>query len=172
MQNLGRIALAVLMAATILAIPADAHRKRHHNQQGIHRTYKHHRKHAHRRHLPPPIVVATIDVSSQTMSVTVNGFPYAYWRVSTGRKGFNTPYGSFRVSRMAAVYYSKKYDNAPMPHSMFFSGGNAIHGTYHLRQLGRPASHGCVRLAPNNAAALFALAEKYGPRRTRIVVKE
>lgn len=172
MQRWGKIALAIVLAASMFAAPADARRKRHHHQYGVHHTIKHHKRKRVRRPLPPPVVVATVDVSSQTMTVTVNGFPYAYWRVSTGRKGFYTPHGAFRVSRMAAVYFSKKYDNSPMPHAIFFAGGNAVHGTYHMKQLGRPASHGCVRLAPNHAAALFALAQKYGARRTRIVVKE
>jgi lipoprotein-anchoring transpeptidase ErfK/SrfK len=172
MQNVFKIFMAIVMVATMFIVPADARKKRHHyRNNGIHHSVKHHKK-ARRRPLPRPAVVAKIDVSSQTMTVTVNGFPFAYWKVSTGRQGFHTPHGSFRVTRMAAVYYSKKYDNSPMPHSLFFSGGNAIHGTYHLRQLGRPASHGCVRLAPNNAATLYKLASMYGPRRTQIVVIE
>jgi L,D-transpeptidase catalytic domain len=172
MQNWAKLTFALLMAGVMFVVPADARKQRSHHHHGVHHHMKHHRKHVRRRPLPPPIVVATVDVSSQTMTVTVNGFPYAYWKVSTARAGYHTPHGSFRVSRMAAVYYSKKYDNSPMPHSIFFSGGNAIHGSYHIRQLGRPASHGCVRLAPNNAAALYSLVQKYGARRTRIAVKD
>lgn len=118
----------------------------------------------------PPAVHVHIDISSQAMSVKVNGWPYAYWRVSTARSGYYTPRGTFGVTRTAKTYYSRKYDNAPMPNSVFFHGGYAIHGTGHIRNLGRPASHGCVRLHPSNAAALYGLVQKYGPRRTRITL--
>ena len=118
----------------------------------------------------PAIVQVYVDISSQSMSVNVNGSNYGYWDVSTGRQGYNTPTGSYSVKRMAKVYYSRKYDNAPMPNSIFFHGGFAIHGSGHIRNLGRPASHGCVRLHPNNAAALFALVSRYGSSRTRIVL--
>jgi L,D-transpeptidase catalytic domain len=152
---------------------ADAHHRfnRHHVH---HKKVKHMKrvKHVKRYRKPalPPIVVADIDISTQTMNVNVNGWSYGNWDVSTGREGFITPQGAFGVQRMAQVYYSKKYDNSPMPNSVFFSGGNAIHGSYHIKQLGRPASHGCVRLAPANAAAFYSLVSKYGSRRTRITI--
>ncbi|HTN96752.1 MAG TPA: L,D-transpeptidase, partial [Nordella sp.] len=92
-------------------------------------------------------VSVRIDISSQTMSVSVNGWPYASWRVSTGRSGYWTPRGSFRPYLLKRMHYSRKYDNSPMPHSIFFRGGYAIHGTGYVRALGRPASHGCIRLA-------------------------
>jgi lipoprotein-anchoring transpeptidase ErfK/SrfK len=111
-----------------------------------------------------------IDISSQTMSVSVNGGHYAHWRVSTARAGYWTPRGSYRVRRMARMHYSRKYDNSPMPHSLFFKGGYAIHGTGYVRSLGRPASHGCIRLAPGNAARLFQLVRQYGAGSTRIVI--
>jgi lipoprotein-anchoring transpeptidase ErfK/SrfK len=122
--------------------------------------------------LPPPAVVVNIDISSQSMSVYVNGWPYGFWDVSTAREGYYTPRGSFRVTRTAKVYYSKKYDNAPMPNSVFFYGGFAIHGTSQVRALGRPASHGCVRLHPADAADLYALVQEYGPRLTRITLTD
>ena len=118
----------------------------------------------------PAAVQVHIDIGSQTMSVRGNGFPHAYWRVSTARPGYYTPRGSFGVTRTAKVYYSKKYDNAPMPNSVFFHGGYAIHGTGYIKNLGRPASHGCVRLHPSNAAKLYSLVHKYGPRRVRITL--
>ena len=170
MKRLLSVALAAIFVASVLVVPADARHIRHHHHH--HHVHKIHYKKKHRTPRLPPVVVAKIDVSSQTMSVTVNGFSYAYWRVSTARSGYHTPHGTFGVSRMAAVYYSRKYDNSPMPHSVFFSGGNAIHGSYHIKQLGYPASHGCVRLAPNNAATLYSLVQKFSPRRTRIVVTE
>jgi lipoprotein-anchoring transpeptidase ErfK/SrfK len=120
-----------------------------------------------RKPAPPAAVQVYIDISSQSMNVRVNGGHYASWRVSTGTRGYETPTGSYSVKRMAREYYSRKYDNAPMPHSIFFHGGFAIHGTYKTRALGRPASHGCVRLAPGNAAALYALVQRHG-RRARI----
>lgn len=117
-------------------------------------------------------VVAHVDISSQTLTLEVNGFPEGHWAISSARPGYHTPRGSFGVTRTARVYYSKKYDNAPMPNSVFFHGGYAIHGTYHVGNLGRPASHGCVRLAPANAAAFYNLVQKYGPSRTRVVVTD
>ena len=115
-------------------------------------------------------VSVRIDISSQTMSVSVNGWPYATWRVSTARSGYWTPRGSFRPFLLKRMHYSRKYDNSPMPHSIFFRGGYAIHGTGYVRYLGRPASHGCVRLAPSNAARLYSLVRQYGMSGTRIVI--
>jgi lipoprotein-anchoring transpeptidase ErfK/SrfK len=118
----------------------------------------------------PPIVNVYVDLSSQRMSVNVNGGHYASWLVSTGRSGYETPRGSYTVKRMARMHYSRQYDNAAMPHSVFFHGGYAIHATRGIHKLGRRASHGCVRLHPSNAAALYSLVQRYGPRRTRITL--
>lgn len=115
-------------------------------------------------------VNVVIDISSQSMSVKVNGWPYGRWKVSTARPGYYTPRGTFRVQRTAKVYYSRKYDNSPMPNSVFFKGGYAIHGSNYVRSLGRPASHGCVRLLPANAARLYNLVQKYGSKSTRITI--
>jgi lipoprotein-anchoring transpeptidase ErfK/SrfK len=115
-------------------------------------------------------VSVRIDISSQTMSVSVDGWHYASWRVSTARSGYWTPRGSFRPFLLKRMHYSRKYDNSPMPHSIFFRGGYAIHGTGYVRYLGRPASHGCVRLAPGNAARLYSLVRQYGMRETRILI--
>jgi lipoprotein-anchoring transpeptidase ErfK/SrfK len=117
-----------------------------------------------------PAVNVVIDISSQSMSVKVNGWPYGRWKVSTARSGYYTPRGTFRVQRTAKVYYSRKYDNSPMPNSVFFKGGYAIHGSYYVKSLGRPASHGCVRLLPANAARLYNLVQKYGAKSTRITI--
>lgn len=91
----------------------------------------------------------------QTMSVFQDGELIDQWPVSTARKGYYTPTGSFHPYYYHLMHYSKKYDNAPMPHSIFFSGGFAIHATPHTANLGRPASHGCIRLHPDNAATLY-----------------
>jgi len=115
-------------------------------------------------------ILAKIDLSDQKMRVYVNGFPRHSWPVSTARRGYRTPVGTFRPGRMHKRYFSKKYHNSPMPHSVFFYGGYAIHGTTAIKNLGRPASHGCVRLHPDNAARLFSLISKNGKQNTRIVI--
>ncbi|ADZ68764.1 ErfK/YbiS/YcfS/YnhG family protein [Polymorphum gilvum SL003B-26A1] len=115
-------------------------------------------------------VVAKIDLSEQRMHVYVNGVQRHSWLVSTARKGYRTPIGTFRPGRMHQRYFSKKYHGSPMPHSVFFHGGYAIHGTDAIKSLGRPASHGCVRLHPDNARALFTLIQQSGKQNTRIVV--
>jgi lipoprotein-anchoring transpeptidase ErfK/SrfK len=114
-------------------------------------------------------VVAKISLSTQRMTVTVNGVTRYSWPVSTARSGYRTPVGSFRPTLLKKMHYSSKYDNSPMPHSIFFLGGYAIHGTGAVRSLGRPASHGCVRLAPGNAAALYSLVSQ-NRGATRIIV--
>ncbi len=115
-------------------------------------------------------VAVRIDISTQTMSVSVDGWPYARWRVSTARSGYWTPRGAYRPFLLKRMHYSRKFDNSPMPHSIFFKGGYAIHGTYYVRSLGRPASHGCIRLAPDNAARLFGLIQQHGLGGTRILI--
>lgn len=115
-------------------------------------------------------VVTRIDLSSQTMHVSVNGVPYATWAVSTARRGYRTPAGSYRPTMLKRMHYSSKYYNSPMPHSIFFSGGYAIHGSYEIRSLGRPASHGCIRLHPSHAAQLYGLMQRYGRGNSRIVI--
>ena len=113
-------------------------------------------------------VEAHIDLSKQRMTVYVNGGYYASWPVSTARRGYVTPRGTFRPRRLERMHYSRKYHNSPMPHSIFFLGGYAIHGTGAISRLGRPASHGCVRLHPSAAADLYGLVKRYGMRNVRI----
>lgn len=115
-------------------------------------------------------VVANIDISRQRMTITVDGAPYANWPISTGVSGYNTPMGSYRPYLVRRMHYSSKYENAPMPHSVFFRGGYAIHGTPYIKRLGRRASHGCVRLHPANAARLYKLVLIYGFDNTRITI--
>ncbi|KRB22562.1 MULTISPECIES: L,D-transpeptidase [Mesorhizobium] len=112
---------------------------------------------------------AKIDVSSQTMTVRYGSEVYR-WAVSTARSGYFTPRGTYRPQRTAKMWYSRKYDMSPMPYSVFFHGGYAIHGTGAVRQLGRPASHGCVRLHTANAAAFYSMVREVGFGNTRIVV--
>jgi lipoprotein-anchoring transpeptidase ErfK/SrfK len=115
-------------------------------------------------------IVVHIDRSSQRMAVVVDGEPRYNWRISTARRGYITPPGSYHPEMMARRWFSKRYYNSPMPHSIFFYRGYAIHGTYEISRLGGPASHGCVRLDPSNAAILFGLVEREGMSRTTIVV--
>jgi lipoprotein-anchoring transpeptidase ErfK/SrfK len=115
-------------------------------------------------------VEARIDIASQRMIVKVDGEVRHVWKVSTGRTGYATPRGAYKPQRMHVSYFSRKYYNSPMPYSIFFRGGYAIHGTTAINRLGGPASHGCVRLATGNARTLFNLVRSAGPARTRIVI--
>ncbi|MBV1700372.1 MAG: L,D-transpeptidase [Hyphomicrobiales bacterium] len=106
----------------------------------------------------------SVDLSSQTMHVQAdNGATYE-WPVSSARRGYITPRGNYHVQRMETMHYSHEYDMAPMPHSIFFRGGYAIHGGYSAASMGVPRSHGCVRLSSANAATLFALVRQEGAR--------
>ncbi len=115
-------------------------------------------------------VIARVNIASQQMIVEVDGAVAAVWSVSTARKGYVTPRGVYRPQSLARMHYSRKYHNSPMPFSVFFRGGYAIHGTHEVKRLGRPASHGCVRLAKANAAALYELIRNHGPRNTKIII--
>jgi len=114
----------------------------------------------------------TIDLSSQSMQVGADNHVLHNWSVSTARPGYRTPIGTFRPNRLERVWYSSIYDNAPMPYSVFFHRGYAIHGTTEISKLGRPASHGCVRLHPDNARTLFELIRSYGKSATTIIVRQ
>jgi hypothetical protein len=115
-------------------------------------------------------VLVNISKSQQRLAVTVDGAETYRWPVSTGRAGYSTPSGSFHPIRLERDWYSRKYDNAPMPYSVFFYRGYAVHGTMEARSLGRPASHGCVRLSPANASILFSLVRRHGIGHTKVVV--
>lgn len=117
-------------------------------------------------------ILARVSIADQTMDVYVDGWPQYSWPVSTARKGYYTPTGVFHAQRLAEMWYSKKYDNSPMPHSIFFKGGYAIHGTEYVKRLGTPASHGCVRLHPENAETLFDLVQENGLQAMSIEVSE
>ena len=114
-------------------------------------------------------IVATVDKTAQRLTVEVEGVEKYQWPISTARRGYQTPNGSYRPEWLARKWFSREYDWSPMPYSIFFSGGYAIHGSYEISHLGSPASHGCVRLHPENAAILFALV-KPNMDSTRIVV--
>ena len=112
-------------------------------------------------------VKIVVDVSQQTMYVATPESVYEM-PVSTARTGYHTPRGSYQPIRLERMHYSSKYDNAPMPNSIFFNGGYAIHATYDVKRLGRPASHGCIRLSPNDAAWLFDVVRENGSDNTYI----
>jgi lipoprotein-anchoring transpeptidase ErfK/SrfK len=114
-------------------------------------------------------VVIQVDKSSQRMSVMVNGQHRYTWAVSTGIYG--TPSGTFRPQSLSRNHYSNLYHHAPMPYSIFYDGNFAIHGTTHVARLGGPASRGCVRLHPANAAVLFSLVQREGLGNTRISIQ-
>lgn len=120
--------------------------------------------------VPAITLNADINLTTQQLTVTSGGKVLHVWSISSGRAGYDTPRGTFKPQWAARMHYSKKYDDAPMPHSVFFNGGVATHATYATGLLGRPASHGCVRLAPANAATFFNLVHKHGFASTRIVV--
>ncbi|HYA06661.1 MAG TPA: L,D-transpeptidase family protein [Xanthobacteraceae bacterium] len=116
-------------------------------------------------------ILITIDKSRQQMSVAVGGEPRYTWPVSTGRPGYATPSGTFKVNRMDADHFSQEWDNAPMPHTMFFDlHGHAIHGFSDVKHLGMAVSHGCVRLSPDHAATLFDLVNAQGMANTGVIV--
>ena len=114
-------------------------------------------------------VLVHIDKSSQRMAVSVDGAARYNWPVSTGRGGYGTPSGVFHP-QSARMHFSRRYYDSPMPHSIFFYYGFAIHGTNDISRLGGPASHGCVRLHPSHAAVLFGLVQRNGARNTRIEI--
>jgi lipoprotein-anchoring transpeptidase ErfK/SrfK len=116
-------------------------------------------------------ILVTVDRDDQLMRVYVEGDLVYVWPVSTGRLGYQTPSGRYSPTMLSRMHYSRRYDNAPMPHAIFFRGGYAIHGTYSVGRLGREASHGCIRLHPSNARELFRMVQDYGPRDTRIVIR-
>jgi len=117
-------------------------------------------------------VVAQIDLSSQRMHVFGDGKRKDSWKVSTARPGYRTPTGTYKPYNLVRFHRSTIYNGSPMPHSIFFKGGYAIHGSYETKHLGRPASHGCVRLHPSNAARLYALVQKHGKSRTTIRITQ
>jgi lipoprotein-anchoring transpeptidase ErfK/SrfK len=119
----------------------------------------------------PASVLVDVDKSTQHMTVFVDGVEKYSWPVSTGMRGYSTPSGTYSVSSMNEMWYSKQWDDAPMPHAIFFTKkGHAIHGSYDVKHLGKAASHGCVRLEPKNATTLFNLVKATGAENVQIVL--
>jgi len=120
---------------------------------------------------PKSTVLVNIDKASQEMTVFVDGVELYTWPVSTGIRGYSTPSGTYTTTSMNEIWYSKQWDNAPMPHAVFFTKkGHAIHGTLETKKLGRAASHGCVRLSPDNASTLYKLVEATGLDNVQVVL--
>lgn len=115
-------------------------------------------------------LTAKVDLGSQNMEVYVDGKLKHSWSIASGRRGFETPTGNYRPQRLERDWYSRKYDDAPMPYSVFFHGGYAIHGGY--GRMGRPASHGCIRLPTAQAAQFYKLVEAHGAGGTRIEIND
>jgi lipoprotein-anchoring transpeptidase ErfK/SrfK len=116
-------------------------------------------------------ILININKAKQRMTVFVDGIEKYHWPVSTGRAGYTTPSGSYTATSMNEIWYSKEWDNSPMPHSIFFiKDGHAIHGSYEVKNLGKPVSHGCVRISPENATTLYALVKQNGLQNTQVVL--
>lgn len=117
-----------------------------------------------------PTLVANIDLASQRMRVVVNGVEEHVWKISSGTRSYNTPTGTWKPYRMHRMWHSRKYDMAPMPYSVFFHKGYAVHGTQYVSRLGRPASHGCIRLRTSNAKKFYELVREHGRVLTQVNV--
>lgn len=116
-------------------------------------------------------ILINIDKSLQEMTVFVDGIEKYTWPVSTGKRGYSTPSGTYSATSMNEIWYSKEWDNAPMPHAIFYmKDGHAIHGSLEVKNLGKPASHGCVRISPANAKILYALVKENGMEKTQVVL--
>ncbi|WP_075996747.1 L,D-transpeptidase [Salaquimonas pukyongi] len=115
-------------------------------------------------------IEARVDLSEQKMRVYQNGVLKYVWPVSTARRGKVTPTGVWRAKWLSKNHRSSRYNNAPMPYSIFYSGNFAIHGTSHIKRLGRPASAGCIRLHPENARVLFYMARNAGLKNMKVRV--
>ena len=122
---------------------------------------------------PKPVLTlfVDIDLTKQQLTVKSGGEVIHSWKISSGRWGYLTPTGTFKPQWRSRMWYSRQYDGAPMPYAVFFNGGIATHGTYATGMLGRPASHGCIRLATPNAKALYNLISKHGMESTQIAVR-
>jgi lipoprotein-anchoring transpeptidase ErfK/SrfK len=162
--------LAILAVALIgLATPAWAANSSVSIFESLFGPSKHSAKGPRFLHGTPTLLVITVNIATQEMVVVDEDNDTIFeFDVSTGRPGHATPTGTFRPVRMHDIWYSSKYENAPMPWSIFFHGGYAIHGTTDLKHLGQVASHGCVRLDPKNAKLLYDLVKQVGMGHTTV----
>jgi len=122
--------------------------------------------------LPAPITLTLkVDLASQRVTVMEGSTVKYVWPISSGKSGYATQAGTFKPQWTSKMWYSRQWDMAPMPHAVFFNGGTAFHATSATGMLGQPASHGCVRLAPGNAAKLYSLVHRHGLQSTKVVVQ-
>jgi lipoprotein-anchoring transpeptidase ErfK/SrfK len=120
---------------------------------------------------PEPTLFADIDLANQTMTVRdAAGHEYGPWKISSARGGYVTPTGTYTVNWTSRMHYSKQYHWSPMPYSVFFTRGVAVHGTNAIGSLGHPASHGCERVHPKNAKIFYNLVQEHGEQLTRVAV--
>ena len=118
------------------------------------------------------LLLVTVSKPTQRMTVNIDGVDKYVWPVSTAAPGYYTPSGTYHPLGMEVEHFSKQWDNSPMPHSIFFTAiGHAIHGSFHIKSLGQKVSHGCVRIAPDNATLLYGLVQKAGKQNTTIVIR-
>jgi lipoprotein-anchoring transpeptidase ErfK/SrfK len=115
-------------------------------------------------------VVARVSITNQTMEVFHEGRHLYTWAVSTAKAGKETPTGVFKAEVLSKHHRSRLYNNAPMPFAIFYDGHYAIHGTDQIKRLGAPASHGCVRLHPDNAEILFDMVKWEGMENMRVEI--
>ncbi|MCB6179683.1 L,D-transpeptidase [Rhodobacter sp. Har01] len=113
-----------------------------------------------------------ISISQQKMHVYHEGRKLYEWPVSTAGRGSITPSGTYKPEFLSKNHRSRRYNNAPMPFAIFYDGNYAIHGTTQVKKLGRPASHGCVRLHPDNAQILFRMVKAEGMDNMRITIAQ
>lgn len=118
-----------------------------------------------------PTLKAHVDLTRQIMTVFGKGNTFYKWPISSGRKGYETPTGTYKPTWIARRWYSRQYNGTPMPYSVFFNRGIATHGTNAVRHLGNPASHGCIRLSIVHARTFYNLVRRHGKNKTRIIVK-
>jgi lipoprotein-anchoring transpeptidase ErfK/SrfK len=118
----------------------------------------------------PSSIVARVDLSGQLMTVYVDNALVHTFPVSTGRGRYRTPTGRWNAAWLSPKHRSRKYNNAPMPWSVFFYNGYAVHGTTEIKSLGQPSSHGCVRLHPDNAKTFYTLVKNIGLDNTLIAI--
>jgi lipoprotein-anchoring transpeptidase ErfK/SrfK len=116
-------------------------------------------------------IVAQVSIAKQIMVVVIDGAETYTWPISTARRGYVTPKGTFKVQSMHRMTYSRLFNNAPMPFTIFYDGHYGIHGTTDIKKLGHPASAGCVRLHPDNARVLFEMVQKRGPASFQVQVE-
>jgi lipoprotein-anchoring transpeptidase ErfK/SrfK len=120
---------------------------------------------------PEPTLFADINLTTQRLTLTDKAGVLHKWKISSAGGGYVTPVGIYKPQWTSRMHYSKQYYNSPMPYSVFFHRGYAVHGTNAVGRLGRPASHGCVRLRTSNAKKFYNLVNKHGKGLTKITVR-